>query len=70
MGVSLDDDGILCLPLAIYLPNSGFVNLIPIDYFVESALSIIENPGTGGIYHITNDNPPDMTTLWSIPNGF
>jgi hypothetical protein len=62
-GVSLGDDGILCLPLAIYLPNKGSVNLIPVDYFVETALSIIEHSGSGGIYHITSDNPPDMTTL-------
>jgi hypothetical protein len=62
-GVSLGDDGILCLPLAIYLPNKGSVNLIPVDYFVETALSIIEHSGSGGIYHITSDNPSDMTTF-------
>jgi nucleoside-diphosphate-sugar epimerase len=62
-GVSLGDDGILCLPLAIYLPNKGSVNLIPVDYFVETALSIIEHSGSGDIYHITSDNPSNMTTL-------
>lgn len=62
-GVSLGDDGILCLPLAIYLPNKGTVNLIPVDYFVETALSIIENSRSGDIYHITSDHPSDMTTL-------
>jgi len=62
-GVSLGDDGILCLPLAVYLPNKGSVNLIPVDYFVETALSIIEHSGSGGIYHITSDNPSDMTML-------
>jgi nucleoside-diphosphate-sugar epimerase len=69
-GVSLGDDGILCLPLAIYLPNRGSVNLIPVDYFVESALCIIGHSGSGGIYHITSDNPPDMTTLLEYAERF
>lgn len=62
-GFRLDDDGILCLPLSVYLPSRGTVNLIPIDYFVESALRIIENSASNGIYHITTDNPPDITTV-------
>jgi nucleoside-diphosphate-sugar epimerase len=69
-GISLGDDGILCLPLAIYVPNRGSVNLIPVDYFVESALCIIEHSGSGGIYHITSDNPPDMTTLCEYSERF
>jgi nucleoside-diphosphate-sugar epimerase len=69
-GVSLGDDGILCLPLAIYLPNRGTVNLIPVDYFVESALCIIDHSGSGRIYHITSDNPPDMTTLVEYSERF
>jgi nucleoside-diphosphate-sugar epimerase len=69
-GVSLGDDGILSLPLAIYLPNRGTVNLIPVDYFVESALCIIEHSGSGRIYHITSDNPPDMTTLVEYSERF
>lgn len=62
-GFSLDDDGLLYLPLKIYLTNRGSVNLIPIDYFVATFLDIIEHPGTNGIYHITSDNPPDISTL-------
>lgn len=62
-GFSLDDDGLLYLPLKIYLTNRGSVNLIPIDYFVETVLCIIEQSGTNGIYHIASDNPPDITML-------
>ncbi len=69
-GVRLGDDGILCLPLAICLPNRGSVNLIPVDYFVESALCIMEHSGSGGIYHITNDNPPDLPTLLEYAERF
>ena len=56
--------------LTICLPNRGSVNLIPVDYFVESALGIIEHSGSGGIYHLTSDNPPDMTTLLEYAEWF
>ena len=69
-GISLDDDGILNLPMKICLPNKGSVNLIPIDYFVATVLRIIEHPGTSGIYHITSDNPPDITTLAEYAQRF
>jgi len=58
------------MPLTVYLPNRGSVNLIPIDYFVEAALRIIEHPGSGGIYHITSDNPLDMATLTEYSERF
>jgi hypothetical protein len=62
-GISLDSDGILILPLSVYVDSRGDVNLIPVDYFVESTLSITDQPGSGGIYHITSDDPPNITTL-------
>jgi len=69
-GINMGDDGMVSLPLAIYLPTRGTVNLIPVDYFVESALCIIEHSGSSGIYHITSDNPPDMTTLADYSERF
>jgi len=69
-GVSLGNDGILHLPLTVYLGYRGSVNLIPIDYFVEAALCIVEHPGSNGIYHITSDNPPDMATLIEYSERF
>ena len=69
-GISLGNDGILQLPLTVYLPNRGSVNLIPIDYFVEAALCIIEHPASSGIYHITSDNPPGMDTLIEYSERF
>ncbi len=69
-GFSLNDEGILYLPLRIRLPNRGSVNLIPIDYFVENVLRIIEHPGTNGIYHITSDKPPDIMTLAEYSQRF
>ena len=68
--ISMGDDGILCLPLEFYFPNNGFVNLIPVDYFVESTLRIVEHPASEGIYHLTSDNPPDMATLIEYTERF
>ncbi len=62
-GISLGEDGLLRLPLAIDLPRRGSVNLIPVDYFVEAALRILEHPGAGGVYHLTSAHPQDLTTL-------
>lgn len=44
--------------------------MISVDYFTECALRIIEYPCSDGIYHITSDNPPDMTTLLTYTECF
>ncbi len=56
-GIHLDSKGTLHLPLRISLAGPGFVNLIPIDYFVSAVLSLAEKAETGTIYHITSDSP-------------
>jgi nucleoside-diphosphate-sugar epimerase len=68
--IQLGEDGILKLPLEVYLPEGGFVNLIPVDYFVDAALCIIEQEGAAGIYHITSDHPPLMATLIDYAEQF
>lgn len=55
--VHLDPEGILHLPLRIFLARRGHVNLIPVDYFVAVMLSVLESPRSGRIYHITSDAP-------------
>ena len=53
-GIYLHKDGNLFLPIRIYLPKNGGINLIPVDYFVNATLKIVENPVSGDIYHLTN----------------
>lgn len=69
-GFSLDNHGVLNMPLDICLPNRGFVNLMPVDYFVEASLRIVADSGSEGIYHITSDNPPEITTLAEYAEKF
>ena len=69
-GVRLDGDGNLRLPLELHLPGEGFVNLISVDHFVEAVLRIVEHAVSNGIYHITCDNPPSITTLMEYAERF
>ena len=34
----IDEEGYLFLPLRIYLPEEGALNLIPVDYFVNATI--------------------------------
>ena len=59
-GIFIDKEGYLFLPLKIYLPHEGDINIIPVDYFVNATIKIIENCSRGGIYHLTNNFPTTM----------
>lgn len=59
-GVYIDNDGYLFLPLKIYLPGEGDLNIIPVDYFVNATVKIIENCSGSGIYHLTSNTPTTM----------
>lgn len=69
-GIFICEDGYLNLPLRIYLPHKGLINLIPLEYFTESALSVVENPAPGMIYNIAADSPPDMELLLKFTGKF
>lgn len=62
-GVSLGADGIMHLPIRIYLPYDGLINLIPVDYFVSAFASIMDNPSPSMIYHLTSGIPSSMAEL-------
>jgi nucleoside-diphosphate-sugar epimerase len=62
-GIYIDKDGYLFIPLKIYLPAKGSINLIPVDYFVTATLKIIKNCTQGGIFHITTNFPTEFETL-------
>ena len=59
-GIFIDKEGYLFLPLEIYLPYEGDINIIPVDYFVNATIKIIENCSINGIYHLAN---PYRTTM-------
>jgi len=69
-GMFMDAEGYLNLPINLYLPHKGSINLIPVDYFTNAAMSVIENPFPGKIYHLTSETPSTMDTLLSYTGRF
>ena len=57
MGVRLEGDGSLHLPLRIEVANEGGLDLIPVDHFTAALLALMEEATEGGIFHITNGRP-------------
>ena len=62
-GIFINDAGMLHLPIRIFIPSAGKINLIPVNYFVETFLSIIQKPITETFYHITSNKPESTATL-------
>lgn len=69
-GIFIDAEGYLHLPLRVYLPQKGSINLIPVDYFVQAAHKIIAADSPGGIFHLTNNSAPTMQTLAAYNEEF
>jgi nucleoside-diphosphate-sugar epimerase len=69
-GIYLDEKGTLHLPLSIFLAQRGYVNLIPIDYFVSAVLSVLGKAEAGSVYHITSDAPRTTEELASYCESF
>ncbi|MFH2108597.1 MAG: SDR family oxidoreductase [Chrysiogenia bacterium] len=69
-GIHLDEKGVLHLPIRIFIPHEGKINLIPVNYFTETVLSILENPLHETIYHVTSNHPQSMAGLASYTERF
>lgn len=69
-GIHLKDDGALHLPMRIFVPKQGKINLIPVNYFTKIILSILETPVNEAIYHITSNHPQSMARLASYTERF
>lgn len=57
MGVRVEEDGALRLPLRIPVAREGGLNLIPVDYFVSAFLALLDAERRGGVFHIVNPRP-------------
>jgi nucleoside-diphosphate-sugar epimerase len=69
-GICINNKGFLHLPIRIFIPDKGTINLIPVNYFLKSFLSIIENPVPETVYHITSNNPVNMDKLASYTKRY
>jgi len=69
-GIYINKEGMLHLPVRIFIPNEGKINLIPVNYFTETILTIIDQPSIETFYHITTNNPETMENLASYTERF
>ncbi|MCU0235821.1 MAG: SDR family oxidoreductase [Acidobacteria bacterium] len=69
-GIRLEDGGGLRLPIRIFIPREGKINLVSVDYFTAAALAILERPEDGAIYHLTSRRPASMTRLAEFAERF
>ena len=70
MGVRLEEDGSVRLPIRIESAPEGGLNLVPIDHCVESFLAIREDCLDGGIYHIVNPRPKPVEDIVGYAGRF
>jgi nucleoside-diphosphate-sugar epimerase len=54
MGVRLEGNGFLRLPIRLEVNAVGGINLIPVDFFLQAFLAVMEESLEGGIFHIVN----------------
>jgi len=57
LGIRMEDDGRLHMPLRLELGPEGGINLIPVNYFTEAFIALMEECPGGGIFHIANSRP-------------
>ena len=56
MGVRLEGNGFLHLPIRLEANKAGGINLIPVDFFLRAFLAVMEECLEGGIFHIVSPN--------------
>jgi nucleoside-diphosphate-sugar epimerase len=54
MGVCLDGDGWMFMPIRMAAGEGGGISLVPVDFFVQSFAAIWEEALDGGIFHLVN----------------
>jgi nucleoside-diphosphate-sugar epimerase len=63
MGVRIEPDGSLYLPVRIEVQEGSGLNLIPVDFFLAAFFAIMEEAAEGGIYHLVNEQVKGIEEL-------
>ena len=71
MGISLDGEGRLYLPIRLDAAEGNGLNLIPVDYFTQALTALRDQPSDGnGIFHIVSSEQTDVGDLAAFANRF
>lgn len=63
MGVKIDEDGSVYLPLRLENISGGAINLIPINYFTDSFIALLEESIESSIFHIVSNSPKNLDDI-------
>lgn len=63
MGIRAGNGNSMYLPIRVEKEERGGINLIPVDYFVESFVAIMEECLDGGVFHIVSHRPKKLDDL-------
>ncbi len=70
MGVRVETDGSVHMPIRIAVDPRGGLDLVPIDHCVEAFLALREDALDGGIFHITNPRPKRIEDIIGYAERF
>ncbi|MEN6509691.1 MAG: SDR family oxidoreductase, partial [Smithella sp.] len=70
MGVRVDGNGALHMPIRVRVVENGGLNLIPVDYFIRAFIAILEECPDGGVFHIINPNSKKIEDLIDYTKRF
>ncbi len=70
LGVRLEEDGTVFMPLRIEAGREGGINLVPIDHCVNVFMAVLEGGLDGGIYHIVNPRAAGIGELVAYAKRF
>jgi nucleoside-diphosphate-sugar epimerase len=70
MGVGIDDDGTTYCSVRLKKKEKGRINVIPINYFVDACMAIMDECLDGGIFQIVSKTPKRLTDLVEYSQRF
>ena len=70
MGVRIEEDGRVNLPIRIVKNGKGRLNAIPVDFFVDACMAIMEEAIEGDIFHIVGKDLKSLDDLVDYTRRF
>ncbi|TVQ96376.1 MAG: NAD-dependent epimerase/dehydratase family protein [Desulfovibrionales bacterium] len=70
LGIHLDADGTLHLPIRVLGGDGCGVNLIPVDFFLRAFQAIRDTADPNGVYHIVNPRNTFISEIVTFTNRF
>ena len=63
MGVKMEPDGRIHLPIRLERNENGGINLVPVDFFLQAFMALWEDSPAGGVFHLVNPKPKKIEEL-------